>query len=44
MQKLFVDFVPDEQVVLDREQSRHIIKSLRMKKGRYALSFLRGRL
>lgn len=33
MQKLFVDFVPDEQVVLDREQSRHIIKSLRMKKG-----------
>lgn len=33
MQKLFVDFIPDGTVTLDEEQSRHIAKSLRMKKG-----------
>lgn len=33
MQKLFVDFTPDENVVLNEEQSRHIAKSLRMKTG-----------
>ncbi len=33
MQKLFVDFVPDEMIYLDAEQSRHIAKSLRMKVG-----------
>lgn len=33
MQKLFVDFEFDEKIVLDEEQSRHIAKSLRMKKG-----------
>ena len=33
MQKLFVDFVPDGIVMLDAEQSRHIVKSLRMREG-----------
>lgn len=33
MQKLFIDFTPDERVVLNSEQSRHIAKSLRMKIG-----------
>lgn len=33
MQKLFVDFIPENTVVLDGEQSRHIARSLRMKKG-----------
>lgn len=33
MQKLFIDFVPAGRVVLNREQSRHIAKSLRMKAG-----------
>lgn len=33
MQKLFVDFVPENKITLNDEQSRHIAKSLRMKKG-----------
>lgn len=33
MQKLFVDYVPQGEVLLDREQTRHIIKSLRMRQG-----------
>ncbi len=33
MQKLFVDFIPQDTVILDSEQSRHIAKSLRMKVG-----------
>lgn len=33
MQKLFVDFVPENKITLSDEQSRHIAKSLRMKKG-----------
>lgn len=33
MQKLFVDFDFDDKIVLDEEQSRHIAKSLRMRKG-----------
>lgn len=33
MQKLFVDFVPQETVVLNEEQSRHVCKSLRMRSG-----------
>lgn len=33
MQKIFIDFIPDTMVTLDEEQSRHIAKSLRMKKG-----------
>ena len=33
MQKLFIDFEPDGQVTLNEEQSRHIAKSLRMRKG-----------
>ena len=33
MQKLFVDFIPENTVTLDGEQARHIAKSLRMKKG-----------
>lgn len=33
MQKLFVDFEFNEKIVLNEEQSRHIAKSLRMKKG-----------
>lgn len=33
MQKLFVDFVPDGTVTLSEEQSRHVAKALRMKKG-----------
>lgn len=33
MQKLFVDFIPSGTVTLDEEQSRHIAKALRMKRG-----------
>lgn len=33
MQKLFVDFIPNGTFTLDEEQSRHIAKSLRMRKG-----------
>lgn len=33
MQKLFVDFTPENKVVLNEEQSRHIAKSLRMRRG-----------
>ena len=33
MQKLFVDFEFSDKLVLSEEQSRHIAKSLRMKKG-----------
>ncbi len=33
MQKLFVDFVPKGKIKLDDEQSRHIAKSLRMRRG-----------
>jgi 16S rRNA (uracil1498-N3)-methyltransferase len=33
MQKLFVDFIPDGEVTLDEEQSRHIARSLRMRVG-----------
>ena len=33
MQKLFVDFEFSDKIVLDEEQSRHIAKSLRMRKG-----------
>lgn len=33
MQKLFIDFSPDEIILLDGERARHIAKSLRMGKG-----------
>lgn len=33
MQKLFVDFIPQNKITLDEEQSRHIAKALRMKAG-----------
>ena len=33
MQKLFIDFTPDKNFILDGEQARHIAKSLRMKVG-----------
>lgn len=33
MQKLFIDFTPDENILLDGEQARHISKSLRMRVG-----------
>ena len=33
MQKLFIDFEPNGQITLNEEQSRHIAKALRMKKG-----------
>lgn len=33
MQKLFVDFIPEDKIILNEEQSRHISKSLRMKAG-----------
>ncbi|MGN1328748.1 MAG: 16S rRNA (uracil(1498)-N(3))-methyltransferase [Eubacterium sp.] len=33
MQKLFVDFIPENKITLNSEQSRHIAKSLRMKRG-----------
>lgn len=33
MQKLFIDYTPENEVILDGEQARHIAKSLRMKKG-----------
>lgn len=33
MQKLFIDYTPENEVLLDGEQARHIAKSLRMKKG-----------
>lgn len=33
MQKLFLDYIPDNDILLDGEQARHIAKSLRMKVG-----------
>lgn len=33
MQKLFIDYTPENEVVLDGEQARHIAKSLRMRIG-----------
>lgn len=33
MQKLFLDYTPSDEILLDEEQSRHIAKSLRMKVG-----------
>lgn len=33
MQKLFVDFIPEDKIILDEEQSRHIARSLRMRVG-----------
>lgn len=33
MQKLFVDFIPENRIILDEGQSRHIAKSLRMRLG-----------
>lgn len=33
MQKLFVDFIPENKITLSEEQSRHVAKSLRMKAG-----------
>lgn len=33
MQKLFVDYIPENKITLEGEQARHIAKSLRMKKG-----------
>lgn len=33
MQKLFIDYTPENEIVLDGEQARHIAKSLRMKVG-----------
>lgn len=33
MQKLFIDFAPENRIILDGEQARHIAKSLRMRVG-----------
>ena len=33
MQRLFLDEISGEEVILDSEQSRHIAKSLRMRVG-----------
>lgn len=33
MQKLFIDYTPENEIILEGEQARHIAKSLRMKKG-----------
>lgn len=33
MQKLFIDYTPEEKIYLDQEQSRHIAKALRMRVG-----------
>lgn len=33
MQKLFLDYTPENSIILDGEQARHIAKSLRMKAG-----------
>jgi 16S rRNA (uracil1498-N3)-methyltransferase len=33
MQKLFIDYIPENEIVLEGEQARHIAKSLRMKVG-----------
>lgn len=33
MQKLFIDYTPENDIILDGEQARHIAKSLRMKTG-----------
>ena len=33
MQKLFINYIPDNRITLDGEQARHIAKSLRMKVG-----------
>lgn len=33
MQKLFIDYIPNEKIILDGEQARHVAKSLRMRVG-----------
>ncbi|MCR5207339.1 MAG: 16S rRNA (uracil(1498)-N(3))-methyltransferase [Eubacterium sp.] len=33
MQKLFIDYIPEDEIILDGEQARHVSKSLRMKTG-----------
>lgn len=33
MQKLFIDYTPEKNIILDGEEARHIAKSLRMKVG-----------
>ena len=33
MQKLFIDYTPENEIILDGERARHIAKSLRMKVG-----------
>jgi 16S rRNA (uracil1498-N3)-methyltransferase len=33
MQKLFIDYTPEKQIILDGEQARHVAKSLRMRVG-----------
>ena len=33
MQKLFLDYTPENEIILDGEEARHIAKSLRMKVG-----------
>lgn len=33
MQKLFIDYTPENEIILDGEQARHIAKSLRMRVG-----------
>lgn len=33
MQKLFLDYTPQDQIILDGEEARHIAKSLRMRVG-----------
>lgn len=33
MQKLFIDYIPNETIILDGESARHIAKSLRMRVG-----------
>jgi 16S rRNA (uracil1498-N3)-methyltransferase len=33
MQKLFIDYTPEKEILLEGEQARHIAKSLRMKVG-----------
>lgn len=33
MQKLFIDYIPNDKIILDGESARHIAKSLRMRVG-----------
>ena len=33
MKKLFIDYTPEDELILDGEQARHVAKSLRMKEG-----------